>query len=265
MRKIVLTDKQSLVGRRFDVNKLAEILNDAVLDGGREPHDRAKKSFAPSGVGYGAGTCARRWWYDFHGGVMRVEDADAMSIANMDYGTEAHARIQKQFEKTGLLVETEKKVDTTKGGTEFPPILGFVDLVINWQGEQAVGEIKTTSQESFVSKASKQQAVGYHLLQVLIYMKVLGLNKGFLLYENKNTQQLLILPVAWNVANTKLIDDTFAWMHKVYDNAFSEDGGLPTRPARSEKSVICKSCPFRKHCWEDEEGVVDLPVLEVPK
>lgn len=261
-RDIVDLEKGTLASKRFDVTKLADLLQTAYLAGRREPSDRQKKSFAPSGIGYGAGTCPRRWFYDFSGGIMRVEDTDAMAIASMAYGTEAHERIQKVFETAGILVEAERQIITIDD-PDLPPINGYVDLIINWQGEEVVGEIKTTMQESYVSKKAKSTPAGYHLLQVLIYMKVLGLNKGFILYENKNTQQLLVIPVTWNVANKKLIDDTFEWMHLVFNNW--KEGKLPKRPFRSEKSVVCKSCPFRKHCWEDAEGEVSLPVLEVPK
>lgn len=263
LRNIVDLEKQTLAGKRFDAQKLADVINDAYLKGGREPSDRAKKSFAPSGIGYGSGTCPRQWFYAFTGGVIREEDADALGIANMAYGTDAHTRLQKVFKDSGILVEEERKVDTI-GNAEFPPILGFADLIIKWQGEEAVGEIKTTTQESYVSKKAKSTGAGYHLLQVLIYMKVLGLNKGFLLYENKNTQQLLIIPVTWNVANTKLVDDTFDWMRVVYANW--QAGLKPKRPFKSDRSPACKSCPFTKHCWNDEdEGVVTIPQLEVPK
>jgi len=262
LREIVDFSKQSLAQKRFNAHKMADLLEKAYMSSRREPNDRAKKSFAPSGIGYGAGTCPRRWWYDFNGGVLRVDEPDAIGIANMAYGTEAHERIQNLFDTAGILVEAERKV-VTDDQPDMPPVFGFADLIINWQGEEAVGEIKTTSQESFVAKSAKGQPAGYHLLQVLIYMKVLGLNKGFLLYENKNSQQMLIMPVTWNVANTKLIDDTFEWMNLVYGNAMN--GSLPKRPFRSEKSVVCKTCPFLKHCWNDEPGSVELPVLEVPK
>lgn len=277
MRHIVDLEKQTLAGKRFDAQKLGDLINEAYLKGRREPSDRAKKSFAPSGLGYGSGTCPRQWFYAFSGGIMREEETDAQGIANMAYGVDSHARLQKVFADSGILVEEERPVCTGtlvendkgerwpvfKDTDELPPVFGFADLIINWQGEEAVGEIKTTMQESYVSKKAKSQGAGYHLLQVLIYMRVLGLNKGFLLYENKNTQQLLIVPVTWNVANTKLIDDTFEWMDKVYKNW--QAGTKPTRPFRSEKSPACKSCPFTKHCWEDEDGTVTLPVLEVPK
>lgn len=263
MRNIVDLDKQTLAGRRFDAQKLADLINEGYLKGRREPSDRAKKSFAPSGIGYGSGTCPRQWFYAFTGGIMREEDTDAMGIANMSYGTEAHARIQKVFADTGILIEEERKV-VTDGQEGMPPIFGYADLIIKWQGEEVVGEIKTTGPESYVSKKAKSTGAGYHLLQILIYMKVLGLNKGFLLYENKATQQLLIVPVTWNVENKKLVDNAIDWMNKVYKNW--QDGNKPVRPFKSERSVVCKTCPFTKHCWSDtDEGSVKLPVLDVPK
>lgn len=270
MRDIVdLGKHQTLAQQRFEAKRLGDVIEKAYLTTRRDPSDRAKKSFAPSGIGYGAGTCPRQWYYSFTGGVIREDDVDAMGIANMAYGTEAHARLQDVFERSGILVEAERKV-VTDGQPDMPPIFGFADLIINWQGQEVVGEIKTTMQESYVSKKSKNQPAGYHLLQVLIYMKVLGLEKGFLIYESKNTQNLLILPVVWNVANKKLIDDTFEWMNLVYDNWSNQHmsdkpRGLPKRPFNSAKSVVCKTCPFTTHCWADEEGTVDLPVLVVPK
>lgn len=263
-RKIFSIKRQSVAQKRFEAFKMLEMLDEAYAAERREPHGRAKKSFAPSGIGYGPGKCPRRWFYDFTGGVVREEGFDSVGIANMSYGTEAHTRIQKLFERTDILVETEKKVIS-----EDPPIFGFADLVVNWQGEEVVGEIKTTMQESYVSKQHKNQAAGYHILQVLIYMKVMGYNKGFLLYENKNTQELHIIPVTWNVANKKLADDTFEWMRTAYNSW--QEGDKPARPYR-KNSVICKQCPFKTHCWSDEEteldnknGTVDLPELVVPQ
>lgn len=260
-RKIVDIGRPSLAGRKFNVNEMAKVLEQAYLDMGREPSDRQKKSFAPSGIGYGSGTCARKWFYDFNGGIVREDSADAVGVANMAYGTEAHERIQKVFEKADLLVEAEREVSTLDQEGE-PPILGYADLIINWQGEEVVGEIKTTSQESYVSKKQKSAPAGYHLLQVLIYMKVFGLDKGFIIYENKNQQTLFIVPVVWNEQTTKLIDDTWAWMLQVRANW--EEGKLPKRPF-TQKSLPCKGCAFYTHCWEDAVGEVDLPILSVPK
>lgn len=252
----------TLLQNRFDVQKMAELIDQAYINTRREPHDKPKKSFAPSSVGYGSGCCPRRWWYDFNGGTLREDEVTSSSVANMAYGTEAHERIQNLFEQAGILVEKEKKVIVDED-SDLPPVFGFADLIINWQGEEVVGEIKTTTQESFVSKSAKRQATGYHLVQVLLYMKILGLKKGFIIYENKNNQELLIIPVSWNINNKALIENVISWMDSVYDNF--KNGELPIRPFKSRKSIACKSCYFVNHCWEDEDGSVDLPRLEIPK
>lgn len=259
-----MADRELLAGlglsqsnKKFDVRGMSQMLEDAYLAGRRKPSDRAKTSFAPSGIGYGSGQCPRRWFYDFEGGVERQSDADAMGVANMAYGTEAHERIQGLFKTADILIDAEFELRH-----EDPPIYGFVDLLVDWQDDEVVGEIKTTTQESFVHKRHSMKPAGYHLLQLLIYMKVLGKKKGFLLYENKNTQAILLIAVEMTPENERLIEDTFEWMRMVYANW--QEGKKPTRPFRP-KSKECKSCDYFKHCWQDDDGVVTLPPLEVPK
>lgn len=258
MRKIYDSTRLSIAQKKFDVDGFYKVIDEAYWKTeGRELSDRQKVSFAPSGIGYGSGTCARRWYYDFTGGDIRQETSDTMSLANMAYGTSAHARLQNIFAESGILVAEEEEIIN-----EDPPIRGFADLVVNWQGEDVVGEIKTTTQESYVAKKSKNKPAPYHLLQVLIYMKVLGFKTGFLLYENKNTQEIFVIPVYMNEANENLINYVFGWMRKVYANW--EDNTLPTRPY-TQKSIACKSCPFSTHCWNDEDGTVSIERLDVPK
>ena len=56
-------------------------------------------------------------------------------------------------------------------------------------------------------------------------MKLKNAKEGFFLYENKNTQEILIIPVSMNEKNTKIINDTFLWLQEVWDNF--NDGDLP--------------------------------------
>ena len=259
MRKIYDEKKTGIAQAKFETHKMLELVEQGVYKQAREPHDRPKVSFAPSGLGYGSGTCPRMWWYNFKGGVLRDDAADAVGILTMANGTATHETIQKAFADSGILIDEEIEVKN-----EYPPIRGFIDLMVNWQGEETLGEIKTTSQESFISKKAKSKPAGYHLLQLLIYMKVMDKNKGFLLYSNNNSGELFIIPVYWTDENRALVDNAFEWMKQVYDNATSEEGKLPERPFRSMRSKACKSCAFLKHCWKDDDGEVELPVLEVP-
>ena len=144
-----------------------------------------KKSFAPSGVGYGSGTCPRYWYFAFHGAEF-VYNNTARQRANMDSGTAAGSRIAKLFEEAGILNSAEFKIVN-----EDPPIFGYGDLAVTWQGEQMVGEVKTTNDVSFQIRAASMQPPGYQLIQLLIYMYVLQKDKGFFCIENKNTHELL--------------------------------------------------------------------------
>jgi CRISPR/Cas system-associated exonuclease Cas4 (RecB family) len=190
----------------------------------------------------------------------------------MDSGTAAGERIAKLFDDAGLLNAAEVKVIN-----EDPPIFGFMDLAVTWQGEEMIGEVKTTTQESWTTRQSTMKAPGYQLIQLLIYMKVFKKDKGFFVIENKNTNELLIIPVKMTAKNNELIERVFEWMRTVKAN--SDADTLPMRPF-TKSSWNCQGCPVRATCWPELEngknynkgsvndpapGVVDLPPLEVPK
>jgi CRISPR/Cas system-associated exonuclease Cas4 (RecB family) len=269
MNELIANNNFTGISEAFETAKMGELLEEASRRGGRENKFLTKKSFAPSGIGYGSGTCPRYWYMAFHGANFEY-DTDARSRANMDSGTAAGERIADLFKEAGILNASEFKVIH-----EDPPIFGYGDLAVTWQGEQMVGEVKTTKQESFNFRRTKMKAPGYQLIQLLIYMKVLKKEKGFFVIENKNTHELLILPVKMTPENEELVDSVFEWMRTVKKN--SDEDLLPKRPF-TPKSLQCKSCPVQKECWEGYErktakregadpnpGVVDLPPLVVPK
>lgn len=253
----------------FEVEKLEQTLEEASATLGRPSGHTQKKSFAPSGVGYGSGTCPRYWYYAFHGAHFEYDNT-ARQRANMDAGTAAGERIAKLFEASGILKDAEAKVIHND-----PPIFGFIDLIVDWQGEEMVGEVKTTRDESFQIRSTTMKPPGYQMIQLLIYMYVLKLDKGFFLIENKNTHEFLIIPVKMTPERKALVEKVFDWMRTVKRHSDADE--LPKRPF-TPKSMQCKSCPVWDTCWEGytrqtakrqgsdpNPGVVDLPPLEVPK
>jgi len=256
------------LSKAFETDKLEELLEEASTKTGRQAKWTQKKSFAPSSFyTYGNGVCPRYWYYAFNGANFEYENT-ARQRANMDSGTAAGERIADLFDKAGILnaAEVEVKYDD-------PPIYGFMDLAVTWQGEEMVGEVKTTTAEAFAKRAAAMKAPGYQLIQLLIYMYVFKKEKGFFVTENKNTHELLIIPVKMTESNKQLIERVFEWMRTVHDNAVN--GELPKRPF-TKSSFNCKGCPVRSTCWEGYKrgsvnghdpapGIVDLPPLEVPK
>jgi CRISPR/Cas system-associated exonuclease Cas4 (RecB family) len=222
---------------------------------------QTKKTFAPSTIAYSHGECPRYWYLAFEGAVFE-DNADAYGAANMTAGTKSHERIQQAMMDSGIAEIFESEDGPT---TEFkiinndPPIFGYGDAMINWEGEQIVGEIKTMLNEGFEYRKKTLKPKTGHLIQLLIYMKILKKSKGVLIYENKNNHELLVLPIEVTDYYRQWIDETFQWMRDVR-KAWT-DKTLPTKNYRSN-SKICKTCPIQKACEDAGTGVVKLKSLE---
>jgi len=219
---------------------------------GRDPKFTQKKSFSPSTLVYGNGACPRYWFLAFTGAEFE-DNADAYAVANMASGTDGHARIQKAITDAGIMVEEEKKIISSD-----PPIFGFADAIVQWEEEQPVVEIKTMKEESFAYRKHAKPP-SYHLMQLIIYMKVLGKKLGILLYENKNTHELHAITVEPTDEYKAWADYAFDWMKTVRKSW--EDGILPHKPYRSN-SKVCKSCPIQKACANADKGSAKLTPLE---
>jgi hypothetical protein len=241
----------------FDVNEFALMVEKAYTDGEQRDPFTQKKTFSPSTIGYGHGNCSRYWFIAFTGAEFE-DQFDAMARANMDNGTAAHDRIQKVMAKTGVLKATEIEITH-----DDPPIRGFADAIIEWNGKEVIGEIKTAKDEVFAMRRAEMKPSGNHLLQILTYMKIRKATQGFLYYENKNDQSILIIPVNVNERNKAIIEEVFEWLRTTY-KAYT-DGTLPERPFTKSKSA-CVYCPVKKVCWKEmDEGEVFIPAMVPPK
>lgn len=241
----------------FTPTKLVDALNAGYLTQRRPDKWTQKKTFSPSSIGYGHAVCPRYWYLAFDGGDF-VENGDGMGVAIMANGTAAHARIQGALKAAGVLIAEEVEIKLAD-----PPIRGFMDVLIRIDDDTVVGEIKTTSENIFNAKRTSGKPSANHLFQILIYMKATGRKKGFLLYENRNTLEVLVIEVDFSEANEAILENALDWMRMVY-KAW-QDREFPTRPYRSQTVKVCANCPLNKVCWEDNpEGDVKLPKMEVP-
>lgn len=212
-----------------------------------------KKTFAPSTIAFSHGECPRYWYIAFDGATFE-DNADAYGGANMTNGTKSHERIQQAMEDAGILKDSEFKVTY-----DDPPIFGFGDVILDWEGKDLLGEIKTMPSEGFeYRKAAGKPKLG-HLVQLLIYMKILNKTEAVLIYENKNNHELLVLPVEISDYYIKWVNQTFDWMKSVR-KAWT-DRTLPEKNYRSN-SKICKTCPVRATCDLAGKGDIKLKSLE---
>jgi CRISPR/Cas system-associated exonuclease Cas4 (RecB family) len=213
-----------------------------------------KNSFAPSTIAFSHGECPRYWYLAFEGGLFE-DNADAYGGANMTAGTKSHERIQEAMGNVpDFLVDSEFKITNND-----PPIFGFGDVILNWGGEELLGEIKTMPSEGFEYRKAAGKAKTGHLIQLLIYMKILKKARAVLIYENKNNHDLLIIPVEINDYYKKWVNAAFDWMREV--RTAWENKTLPTKNYRSN-SKICKTCPLTKVCADAGVGELKIKSLE---
>ena len=213
---------------------------------------KTKKTFSPSTLVYGNGACPRYWYLAFSGADFESNN-DPYQVANMAAGTQGHERIQKAITDAGIMVEQEKRIVA-----QDPPIFGFADAIVQWEEEQPVVEIKTMREESFAYRRYAKPP-NYHLMQLVIYMKVLGKKLGILLYENKNSHELHAITVEPNEELISWADYAFQWMRDVRKSW--EDKIIPQKPYRSN-SKVCKTCPIQKACAAADKGTVKIKPLE---
>jgi CRISPR/Cas system-associated exonuclease Cas4 (RecB family) len=215
---------------------------------------QTKKSFSPSKIAYGEGECPRYWYLAFEGGNFE-DNASPYDVANMDNGTMAHERILgTAFKNSGILIDSEFELKN-----EDPPIYGKVDGLVRWQDEDVVVEVKTTNEQVFEYRKKTGKPKAGHIIQTLIYMKLLKKSKGVVVYENKNNHELLAIPVSINDYYIQWVDNLFTWMREV--RKAWEDKQLPMKNYRSN-SKICKGCPLQKECAKAEAGTIKIASLE---
>lgn len=250
--------KQNTIFNAEDM--ITKITSGYVVD--RGPKHTKKKTFAPSTIAYQHGQCPRYWFLAFDGNIFD-DYTDAYGVANMSSGTMGHERIQNAMLKSGVAVEyiNDKNEKTTefKVISNDPPIFGYGDVMFNWEGEEIVGEIKTMMSEAFEYRKKTNKPKGAHLIQLLIYMKILGKAKGALVYENKNNHEIMIIPVEVNDNYRQWIDYAFEWMREV--RKAWEGQTLPTKNYRGN-SKICKTCPVKAACAEAGDGTIKIASLE---
>jgi CRISPR/Cas system-associated exonuclease Cas4 (RecB family) len=213
-----------------------------------------KKTFAPSTIAFSHGECPRYWYLAFNGALF-TDNADAYGGANMTAGTKSHERIQEAMGNVpDFLVDSEFKITY-----ENPPIFGYGDVMLNWEGSELLGEIKTMPNEGFEYRKIAGKPKMGHLVQLLIYMKIKNKNKAVLIYENKNNHDILIFPIELNQYMYEWVENTFEWMRTV--RKAWEDQTLPNKNYRSN-SKICKTCPIREACDIAGFGEIEIKSLE---
>lgn len=237
------SDKK-ITKKEIDLDIIVDKVNEGYLVD-KKPKRRSKIRFSPSVLVYGHGVCPRFWYLSFDGGLYE-EEFTPQQVANMENGSKSHERMQDAIKKTDIYQTSEFDVEETD-----PPIFGRADLLLKINDDDVINEIKTVDDIGFQRIQQSGKPRSYHVLQLLLYMKILNLGVGSILYENKNTHEMMVFPVTVTPKYKDFVLYMFDWVREVY-KAW-ENKTLPQRPFRT-KTKICQRCPLVNTCYSREEG-----------
>jgi CRISPR/Cas system-associated exonuclease Cas4 (RecB family) len=235
-KEIVGEPKEEITGSDLEAMIVEGI--DTHLSKRNKEEYRKVEYFRPSSTNQ----CARYWYYVFNG-VNYPTSFSSQTYRIFDNGHAVHDRLYKYFRDMGILLQEELPVSN-----EDPPIQGTADGVIDLYGPKLI-ELKSISAEGFEYRRLAHKPSDDHYRQAQIYMKCLSLDSGFVIYENKNNQQILPIYIE---KDDKFIDKLFNKYRKIYLSV--QEGTIPDRPYK-RTSKHCASCDLEQHCWSDQSEV----------
>ena len=222
--------------------KLVEAV-DEFLSSRNDTSFKQVKGFHPSYTNQ----CKRYWYYMFEGAMVET-DFRPQTYRIFDNGHAVHDRLYKYFRDMGILIAEEIKVEHSS-----PPIEGTADGIINWYGEKLI-ELKSISSEGFHYRQIYKKPKDDHYRQAQIYMECLNLDGGFVIYENKNNQELLPIYIE---KDQVFINKLFKKYREIYGQYVQKI--IPERPYKIT-SKHCQSCNVRSLCWsgDNDAGKTNL-------
>jgi len=189
---------------------------------------RAKKCFSVSSLHH---PCLRYLYYSYFG---IPQEFDPKTLRVFDNGHHVHERLQDYLEKAGVLVEREVSVCDDEY-----QIYGRCDGIVQLNGKRGVIEIKSISSSGFNDELPKPA----HLNQLMMYVHLLGLNGGVILYENKNSQELkeFYFPLDKGV------------VERILNKIQCVLGFISKKQLPPKTSFFCDTCGFLLRCQSDNE------------
>lgn len=202
--------------------------------------------FHASSLGVSHGKCARRNVYLLKG-VAKQNRVDHRVMRVFANGHAVHERLQTAMEAMGIDMISEVPVRHKE-----PPIRGHADGTAVWKDRKILIEIKSCSDEVFVNRLKWKKPKDDHFDQCNIYAYILGYDVIWIIYENKNNQQVKIFEKKADPTGAEKIIDAWhaQWL------CFKDDK-LPKRPYKPT-SPVCGGCDLKYHCFADADMGVDL-------
>lgn len=196
----------------------------------------------------GLGSCPTGRYLE-RSGVEPDEDYDARTLRVFSAGTKFEEWIlglaKESLPGSGITLEEQVRIKDEALG-----VSGYADCVVGLPGgNKLVYEIKSKHSRSFWYMGKmKEGAMKQHKMQVWVYLKVLGIPEGRILYISKDDLSTLEFPVKLDDADVeKLVMDELAMLNEAWSKK------LPPPVLFDSKDWRATYCRFHKSCTTQKE------------
>jgi hypothetical protein len=125
-------------------------------------------------------------------------------------------------------------------------IVGNLDYVIQLECGSTATKFYSVDDETF-QNVLKKGAIRKDVVEVMVYMWLVELNSGLMVYENKNNNQI----TSFHIKPYKPIIKSVINKCKILlEHEFK--GTKPDRPYNKRTSNECKQCEFVTECWKNQ-------------
>lgn len=172
-----------------------------------------------------------------------VKPWDSLKNARFLNGWVLHEKWQKLFKDHASVVEVEESHYDETRFLHFTP-----DAIIQWGGHRYVVEIKGYKAETYDKLDEDGPAPEAAMLQCNLYCHLLGIGRGIILVENKNTQDFKLWVIEADKELAKPYTDR---MYEVKSRTTLARAGkpLPSKACKTQGEIRAQQCPMRKLCF----------------
>lgn len=178
------------------------------------------------------------------------EELPLKTLAIFEEGNAIHEKWQRLFTRGGL--GTAEDMDRTRFNSH-SELLYTPDAIIEINGTKYIVEIK--SMNTFNYQKSDVHPTGG--LQCLLYMFLENIPNGFVLMENKNTQDFKIQIVEYDINKIKPYIDRLYEIQRLKAD-FIRTKKPPKRICENADCEQAENCIMRDCCWNIGKGRIKL-------
>lgn len=189
--------------------------------------------------------CPRQLWYEFKD--FPKEELSTTEMSTLAIGNMTHDFLEKILPKQ---LCTEYRIELEWNGV---PLTGYVDSIVLTKDGLAVVDYKTIKDMGV--KFIEEKPKDAHVMQVQLYLDVLKLKTGYILYWNKSDGTMIEHKIEYDSTIIRRVAKFFKDVQEALEkNKLPEAKYLPLEDWR------CRYCKYSKFC---QEGIDNFKITDI--